>query len=212
MGYTAQQTLDYAQALYEKKLLTYPRTDSNFLTEEMESSLPALLQSLSGVLPISEVTDRNNLSAVIDSSKVSDHHAILPTKSAADTDLEALPTGERKILILVIARLFCAVSSPERIKETDCVLLCEDISFHAKGRVILQEGWKKIWSDCLKLLRNKPEEKNAMQSIPPMEEGQRWAGVQADIKEGESSPPKHFTDVIHFESRQWKYSKCKGAG
>ena len=203
LGYTAQQTLDYAQALYEKKLLTYPRTDSNFLTEEMESSLPALLQSLSGVLPISEVTDRNNLSAVIDSSKVSDHHAILPTKSAADTDLEAFPTGERKILILVIARLFCAVSSPERIKETDCVLLCEDISFHAKGRVILQEGWKKIWSDCLKLLRNKPEEKNAMQSIPPMEEGQRWAGVQADIKEGESSPPKHFTDGIFCERKEW---------
>lgn len=96
LGYTAQQTLDYAQALYEKKLLTYPRTDSNFLTEEMESNLPALLQSLSGVLPISEMTDRNNLAAVIDSSKVSDHHAILPTKSAADTELEALPTGERK--------------------------------------------------------------------------------------------------------------------
>lgn len=103
LGYTAQQTLDYAQALYEKKLLTYPRTDSNFLTEEMESSLPALLQSLSGVLPIAEMTDRNDLSAIIDSSKVSDHYAILPTKSAADTELEALPTGERKILILVIA-------------------------------------------------------------------------------------------------------------
>lgn len=194
LGYTAQQTLDYAQALYEKKLLTYPRTDSNFLTEEMESSLPALFQSLSGVLPISEMTDRNNLSSVIDSSKVSDHHAILPTKSAADVDLQALPTGERKILILVIARLFCAVSSPERIKETDCILLCEGASFHAKGRAILQEGWKKIWSDCLKLLRNKPEEKDTMQSLPPMEEGQRWAGVQADIKEGESSPPKHFTE------------------
>ena len=194
LGYTAQQTLDYAQALYEKKLLTYPRTDSNFLTEEMESSLPALLQNLSGVLLISEMTDRNNLSVVIDSSKVGDHHAILPTKSAADTDLQALPTGERKILILVIARLFCAVSSPERIKETDCTLLCEGASFHAKGRVILQEGWKKIWSDCLKLLRNKPEEKDAMQSLPPMEEGQRWAGVQAEIKEGESSPPKHFTE------------------
>lgn len=194
LGYTAQQTLDYAQALYEKKLLTYPRTDSNFLTEEMESSLPALLQSLSGVLPISEMTDRNNLSAVIDSSKVSDHHAILPTKSAADTELEALPTGERKILILVIAQLFCSVSSPEWIKETECTLLCEGASFHAKGRVILQEGWKKIWSDCLKLLRNKPEEKETMQSLPPLEEGQRWAGVQADIMEGESSPPKHFTE------------------
>lgn len=194
LGYTAQQTLDYAQALYEKKLLTYPRTDSNFLTEEMESSLPALLQSLSGVLPFVDMMDSNNLSAVIDSSKVSDHHAILPTKSAADVDLQALPTGERKILILVIARLFCAVSSPERIKETECTLLCEGASFHAKGRVILQEGWKKIWSDCLKLLRNKPEEKDTMQSLPPMEEGQRWAGVQADIKEGESSPPKHFTE------------------
>ena len=199
LGYTAQQTLDYAQALYEKKLLTYPRTDSNFLTEEMESSLPALLQSLSRVLLISEMTDRNNLSVVIDSSKVGDHHAILPTKSAADTDLQALPTGEKKILILVIARLFCAVSSLEQIKETDCTLLCEGASFHAKGQVILQEGWKKIWSDCLKLLRNKPEEKDAMQSLPPMEEGQRWAGVQAEIKERESSPPKYFTEDICCE-------------
>ena len=165
----------------------------------MESSLPALLQSLSRVLLISEMTDRNNLSVVIDSSKVGDHHAILPTKSAADTDLQALPTGEKKILILVIARLFCAVSSLEQIKETDCTLLCEGASFHAKGQVILQEGWKKIWSDCLKLLRNKPEEKDAMQSLPPMEEGQRWAGVQAEIKERESSPPKYFTEDICCE-------------
>lgn len=86
------------------------------------------------------------------------------------------------------------MSSPEWIKETECTLLCEGASFHAKGRVILQEGWKKIWSDCLKLLRNNPEEKEIMQPLPPMEEGQRWAGVQADIKEGESSPPKHFTE------------------
>lgn len=91
------------------------------------------------------------------------------------------------------------MSSLEQIKETDCTLLCEGASFHAKGQVILQEGWKKIWSDCLKLLRNKPEEKDAMQSLPPMEEGQRWAGVQAEIKERESFPPKYFTEDICCE-------------
>ena len=194
LGYTAQQTLDYAQALYEKKLLTYPRTDSNFLTEEMESSLSVLLQSLSGVFPFTELTDTNNLSAVIDSNKVSDHHAILPTKLAADSELETLPTGERKILSLVIARLFCAVSSPEVIEETDSTLLCEDTFFHTKGHIVLQEGWKKIWSCCIQSLRKKPEEKESTNPIPTIAEGQCWIGVQADVKVGESSPPKHFTE------------------
>ena len=193
-GYTAQQTLDYAQALYEKKLLTYPRTDSNFLTDDMENSTRILIQNLTVIMPFAGNTEEINISSVIDSSKVSDHHAILPTASVASEDIAALPSGERNILCLVCVRLFCAVGSPFVFEETEVVLNCADNTFHAKGRTIQEEGWKERLSAYLCTLKRKPQEEKPRLILPPLSQGERVVGVQADIKKGESSPPKHFIE------------------
>lgn len=137
LGYTAQQTLDYAQSLYEKKLASYPRTDSRYLTSHMEESTKALVKSVSKTFPFTkELPVPCNLSQVIDNSKVSDHHALIPTASITGYDLSSLPAGERSILTMLVTRLLCAVGTPCRIHETAVTLECEGVSFFAKGKQI----------------------------------------------------------------------------
>ena len=122
-GYTAQQVLDYAQALYEKKLLTYPRTDSNYLTEDTAATVPELLEQSVSSLPFSVEVGPTDISRVIDASKVSDHHALLPTMQVKQDALAALPAGERNILTLVIVRLLCAVSEKQVYEDTFSILI-----------------------------------------------------------------------------------------
>ena len=116
LGFTAQQTLDYAQSLYEKRLITYPRTDSRFLTEDMAASLPGLVTDTGKAFAVEEPIPIH-VQQVINGSKVTDHHALLPTKSMANADLAALPAGERNVLRLIAARLLCAVGEPHRYAE-----------------------------------------------------------------------------------------------
>ena len=143
LGYSAQQTLDYTQALYEKKLVTYPRTDSRYLTEDMEPGLPDLVRQtaahlgVTGEIPI-------HAKQVIDSKKVSDHHAILPTRSMAKADLSSLPAGEASVLRLIAARLLAAVGVPYRYAETTVQMECAGQAFVAKGKTVLAEGWKAV--------------------------------------------------------------------
>ena len=140
--YTAQQTLDYLQALYEKRLATYPRTDSRYLTEDMASGLPSLCQSIAASLPFAaDLSLLVNATQVIDNSKVTDHHAILPTAETAKTDLSALPSGERNILFLAAARLLCAVGEPHTYAETAVTLECGGAVFSAKGKTEIAAGW-----------------------------------------------------------------------
>lgn len=141
LGYTAQQTLDYLQSLYEKKLCTYPRTDSRFLTGDMEAGVPALA-SVAALVCGANPPDACNAAQVCDSSKVSDHHAIVPTSMAGNADLAALPAGEREVLRLVSYGLLKSVSPAHRFAETSVTVECGKNRFTAKGRTVLAAGWK----------------------------------------------------------------------
>lgn len=194
-GYTAQQTLDYIQLLYEKKLATYPRTDSRYLTEDMAAGLPALSQTVAAALPFaSSFSGAVDAAQVIDNAKVSDHHAILPTNGIAGADLAALPTGERNVLSLVAARLLCAVC-PEKYSYADIsvTLDCAGTLFAAKGRVELADGWKVIERAFKATLKEKPTEEKAP-PLPELAEGQAVTPRDYTLREGTTSPPKRFTE------------------
>lgn len=195
-GFTAQQTLDYLQSLYEKKLATYPRTDSRFLTEDMAEGLPVLVNQAALVVPgiRGKAAITCDAGLVTDNSKVSDHHAILPTMEIRNTDLAALPSGERDILFLLSVRLLCAVAERHRYAETVVTVDCEGHSFEARGKTVLYGGWKAIDAVYRSALKNKAEEKGEPAALPELSEGQRFETVRATVKEGFTSPPKHYTE------------------
>ena len=196
-GYTAQQVLDYAQALYEKKLLTYPRTDSNYLTEDTAATVPELLEQSVSSLPFSVEVGPTDISRVIDASKVSDHHALLPTMQVKQDALAALPAGERNILTLVIVRLLCAVSEKQVYEDTAVELDCGGTSFAAKGRVVTSPGWKAVEQAFYSTLKQKPEKDDPEPAaLPSVTEGQALSGCKAAVREGTTSPPKHFTEDL----------------
>ncbi|MCC8080208.1 MAG: hypothetical protein LIO57_09195 [Oscillospiraceae bacterium] len=141
LSYTAQQTLDYLQQLYEKKLVTYPRTDARYLTDDMVSSVPALVPIAAAIcnLDAPTVIDAEPL---CNSKKVTDHHTILPTPAAAQADISALPLGEREVMRLIAHRLLCAVSKTHKYAETTVTIECGGFTFTAKGKTVLTPGWK----------------------------------------------------------------------
>lgn len=197
LGFTAQQTLDYLQSLYEKKLATYPRTDSRYLTSDMAQSLPVLVNAAAKAMPFASGTAiRCNPAQVINDAKVSDHHAIIPTQGVKDADLSGLPVGERSLLSLIAARLLCAVGQPYACAETAVVVECAGYEFKAKGRAVLNPGFKELDGRYRDTLKNKPEpdkEKEA-KALPVLAEGQSFEVVTAGIKEGKTTPPAHFTE------------------
>lgn len=198
-GYTAQQVLDYAQALYEKKLLTYPRTDSNYLTEDMKDTIPALCELAASALPFSVAALSVDAPRVINNGKVSDHHALLPTKQISGADFSSLPAGERNILTLVTVRLLCAVGEKHLYEDTAVVLLCGGATFTAKGRVVVSPGFKEIEQAFFATLKKKPEDDSKdedAKALPPLAEGQTFEKVEASTKEGTTSPPRHFTEDL----------------
>ena len=141
LGYTAQQTLDYVQALYEKRLCTYSRTDSRYLTEDMTAVLPTLTEISAKVIEC-DLPTTINTGKICNNAKVSDHHAIVPTVSVKNADVSVLPKGEREVLRLIARQLLCAVSEPFRYAETIVTLECGGHEFTAKGKNILHRGWK----------------------------------------------------------------------
>ena len=192
-GYTAQESLDYLQRLYEKRLTTYPRTDSRYLTEDMADGLPALCQAVAGALPCMEgLAFPVNAAQVSDSSKVTDHHAVIPTAEIAGADLAALPTGERNILYMIAARLLCAVGEPHIYAETAVTLKCGGGFFTAGGRTETAMGWKEVERVCLASLKKAPKE--APSALPELAEGQTLAGGDALLKAGATTPPLRFNE------------------
>ena len=191
LGYSAQQTLDYTQALYEKKLVTYPRTDSRYLTEDMEPGLPDLVRQtaahfgVTGEIPI-------HAGQVINSKKVSDHHAILPTRSMAKADLSSLPAGEASVLRLIAARLLAAVGVPYRYAETTVQMECAGTVFTAKGKAVLVEGWKAVEQAVLGNAAEKDKEK--LELLPEVQGQETLPILDAQLKEGQTSPPKPYTE------------------
>lgn len=198
-GYTSQQVLDYAQALYEKKLLTYPRTDSNYLTEDMKKGIPTLAQAVINVFPFTVPETEVDVSRVIDNSKVSDHHALLPTMQIAGTELSALPAGERNILRLVMIRLLCAIGKKQRYEDTIITVQCAKTLFTARGRVVIDEGFREIEQAFFDTLKKKPEDTEKSEDtkeLPLLKEGQSFSNVKSSVKEGTTSPPRHFTEDL----------------
>ena len=196
-GYTAQQTLDYVQSLYEKKLATYPRTDSQYLTEDMQATAASLVLWLREHMPFGKgCTGEPDIDRVTDGSKVTDHHAIIPTVEIARMDLSELPSGERDVLTLIAARLLSATAQAHRFEAVTAVLDCQGNSFTAKGKTVLQAGWKEV--ECLYrmgLKEFKPEDDgNTDASLPVLQEGQIFETVSASVREGKTSPPKHYTE------------------
>ena len=198
LGFTAQQTLNYAQSLYEKKLITYPRTDSRFLTEDMVASLPGLVSAVAGAFSVGEAVPVH-AEQVINNSKVSDHHALLPTASMVQADFSALPAGELSVLRLIATRLLCAMGEPHRCAETVLTTICAGEEFTAKGKVVLDEGWKGIERKMLDDLLDKKKEPAA---LPDVQEQSECGISGAELKEGQTSPPKHFTEDTLLHSME----------
>ena len=192
LGFTAQQTLDYAQSLYEKRLITYPRTDSRFLTEDMAASLPGLVTDTGRAFAVEEPIPIH-VQQVINGNKVTDHHALLPTKSMAKADLATLPAGERNVLRLIAARLLCAVGEPHRYAETTLTTICAGEEFSAKGKVVLSDGWKAMERKMLGELLGKQKEPAV---LPDVQEQSQCSVAGAELKESQTSPPKHFTEDL----------------
>ena len=191
LGYSAQQTLDYTQSLYEKKFVTYPRTDSRYLTEDMAAGLPGLVMDTAvvfgfrGAIPVHAKQVSNN-------QKVSDHHAILPTQSVTGADLSSLPAGEASILRLIAARLLSAVGEPYRYAETTVQIECAGQTFMAKGRTVLDEGWKAVERAVFGDTAEKVEEN--LDVLTEAQDKKTLPIMDAQLKEGRTTPPKHFTE------------------
>ena len=199
-GYTAKQTLDLAQTLYEKRLLTYPRTDSAFLTDDMGDTAAKTVTMLSGKLPFMEGAEFTpDVSRTLDSSKVSDHHAIIPTMELAKTDPAALPESERNILTLAGARLIFAAAEPHIFEAVTAVFSCADTEFTARGKTVLAGGWKDLERRYRATLKGKPDPEDAdsdgENTLPELTEGQTFETPTAKVTEHFTTPPKPHNEA-----------------
>ena len=199
-GYTAKQTLDLAQALYEKKLLTYPRTDRCYLTDDMGDTAAGIIKLLCGKISFMEGMDFTpELAKVLNSKKVSDHHAIIPTMELAKTDLTTLPESERNILTLAGARLLMATAAVHTFEAVTAVFECAGQSFTARGKTVLSDGWKELDRRYRAMLKNKPEADDAdsdtEKSLPPFTEGQTFENPAATVTEHDTTPPKPHNEA-----------------
>ena len=196
LGFTAQQTLDYLQNLYEKKLCTYPRTDSRYLTSDMAESLPVLVNLVAKAMPFRKgIAISCDAGAVINDKKVTDHHAVIPTRNLQGADLSGLPVGEKAVLELVALRLLCAVAQPYTFAETAVVVECAGAEFTAKGRTVKNYGWRALDAAYRAGLKNVEQDKEPEdKALPELSEGQTLPLSGATVKEGKTTPPKHFTE------------------
>ena len=167
LGFTAQQTLDYLQSLYEKKLCTYPRTDSRYLTSDMADSLPVLVNLVANAMPFRKgIAITCNPQTVINDKKVTDHHAVIPTRNLKDADLSALPAGEKAVLELVALRLLCAVAQPHIYSETVVIAACAGGEFTTKGKTVKHPGWKALEDAYRAKMKDTEPKKEGVEKAP----------------------------------------------
>ena len=198
-GYTAKQTLDYAQSLYEKKLLTYPRTDSRYLTSDMAETASCVIHLAAKVPPFDGISNFFPLvEAMISDKDVSDHHAIIPTMEIEKADIKALPLGERNLLLLVCCKLLCASAEPYVYEAVTATFDCGGHSFTAKGKRILSEGWREIDRIFRASLKEKPVDGDGG-TLPDYIEGQTFDGAEVSVTEHFTQPPKPYTEDICCE-------------
>ena len=184
-GYTAQQTLDYTQSLYEGKLVTYPRTDSQYLSDDMAQTAFDVLWLCDSIFGFG-ISHTPDINKVINNAKVSGHHAIIPTSGIATADLSSLPTGEKNILTLIATKLICATAPAHKYEAIKITALCNGTEFTATGRTVLEMGWKRF-------IKQSDKDKKAENALPAVSEGQT---IKAQASKGEhfTSPPKPYTE------------------
>ena len=200
LGFTAQQTLDYLQSLYEKKLCTYPRTDSRYLTGDMADSLPVLVNLVANAMPFRKgIAITCDPQTVINDKKVTDHHAVIPTRNLKDADLSALPAGEKAVLELVALRLMCAVAQPHIYSETVVIAACAGGEFTTKGKTVKHPGWKAL-EDAYraKMKDTEPKKEGVEKALPELTEGQTLSVSAAIVKEGKLIAQGMPADQIAF--------------
>ena len=194
-GYTAKQTLDYAQSLYEKKLLTYPRTDSRYLTSDMAESASVIVHLAAKVPPFDGISNFfPDVSSLVSDKDVTDHHAIIPTMELEKAEIKLLPVGERNLLLLVCCKLLCAVAEAHFYQTVTAAFACGGYSFTAKGKRIVSEGWREIHHIFRSSLKEKPDDEDATGAFPDFTEGQTFQNVTVTICERFTSPPKPYTE------------------
>lgn len=188
-GYTAAQTLEYLQSLYETTLVTYPRTDSRYLTTDMQQTASDVVSLIGDVFDFGKVTNPD-LKKTINDSKVTGHHAIIPTVNIKDLDLNAVPAGERNVLILIANRLLCAAAAPHKYEAVNVEVNCENHLFKASGKTILENGWKEFELKKSEKSDTEPQDK----SIPEVTEGETFENVGTSKAEHWTAPPKLYTE------------------
>jgi DNA topoisomerase-3 len=195
-GFTAKQTLDYAQSLYERKIITYPRTDSRYLTSDMADTAASVITIAAALRPFDEAPAFSpDVAALLSDKDVSDHHAIIPTAEVGKTDLAALPVGERSLFMLICCKLLCATASPHEYEAVTAVFDCGGYSFTAKGKTITSEGWKVFERLFRASLKNKPEDEGEDESdLPELSQGRIYERVAASVTEHFTAPPKAYTE------------------
>jgi len=204
-GFTAKKTLDHTQTLYERKLVTYPRTDSKFLTDDMEATAKEVISAIKRTVTFMPgVFYEPNIKLVMNSKKVSDHHAIIPTVEIANADLTALSEDEKKILYLVAARLLEATSVPYLYTTQKVTFECAGTEFTAKGKSVRDEGWK-VFENALKSVykTSKDEDTNTDESseiddeqkLPDISEGEVFDKVDGKVTEHFTKPPARYTEA-----------------
>ena len=195
-GFTAKQTLDYAQTLYEKKLLTYPRTDSQYLTDDMLPVAENLVSGLWGLVPFAKGLNISpQYDRILNSKKVTDHHAIIPTAAFVKQGFDGLAESERKLLSLICCKVLCAVAGPYVYEAVTATFTCAGKEFTAKGKTVLSPGWKEIDRRFRSSLKtDADEEADAVRELPELKEGQTFADVAASVTEHFTTPPKPYTE------------------
>ena len=203
-GYTAKQTLDYAQQLYEKKLLTYPRTDSQYLTEDMQPTAESIVSGLWPLLSFAAGLDiAPQFGRVLNSKKVSDHHAIIPTAEFVKQGFGTLAESEKKLLSLICCKLLCAVAGPHVYEAVTATFTCAGKEFTAKGKTVLSPGWKEMERRFRSSLKaDADEEAEAVRELPELCEGQTFADVAASVTEHFTTPPKPYTEDTLLSSME----------
>ena len=197
-GYTAKRTLDMLQELYEEKLVTYPRTDSQFVTEDMKDSVEELVGKMPVLLPFVDYGQLGHgIERVINNAKVSDHHAILPTKEAVEKGIADLPADKKNLMMLICQQLVQATGEEYLYEQTDITVKCQEHDFKARGKIPVQMGFKEVEKAFKQLcVKAEPVEgKEKETSIPAgYEEGMRLFPVKADKTTHYTSPPKPFNE------------------
>ena len=199
LGLTASKTLEIVQGLYEKKIVTYPRTDSKFITEDMAYGIDNLVVMYNHILTKATGNETfaksftSNVGQIVNNSKVTDHHAIIPTMSVGGADLKALGADERNILLMICTKLICAVGDKHTYAETVVTVDCAEEVFTAKGKTVINNGWKQVEDDFHKSLGRSKKDGDGAALPTHINEGQKFTSKSA-VREGFTSPPKHYTE------------------